>query len=90
MPQVSDNTRSERATPDHETKPSGDEILKYIRDAEDAEHRSKLIATIITITSIVIAAAVAGLLAHDNVIVTVLIFIFVCLLSVRLILKFIF
>ena len=87
MSQVSDNARTDLVTHDDETKPSSNEIIEYIRELEEAEWRAKLISTIIITTSALIAAAVAGLLAHDNVVVTVLIFASACLLSVRFMLK---
>lgn len=87
MSQISDDDRDELTTLVREPKPSSGDIIKYIQDAEDAEWRARLTSTIIITASVVIAAAVVGLLSHENVVVTALIFLTACLLSVRLLLR---
>ncbi len=61
-----------------------EEIRRLVDKADKEQLRAKSRATAIISASVVAAALAAGLLAHENAIVSALVFFGVCLLSVRL------
>lgn len=67
---------------------SSQEIIERVLEADRAEERAKFRATVILSSSVALAAVVAGMLAHENALVTALIFVGVCLGSVRIMLKY--
>lgn len=67
---------------------SSQELIELVREADRAEERAKLRATVILSSSVVVAAVAAGMLAHENALVSALVFVGVCLASVRFMLKY--
>ena len=88
MPDIQNFGRPTLETPAGAGRPSPEEIIKRVTEANEAEDRARAKATAIILASVLVAAVAAGMLAHESALVSGFVFVIVCLLSVRMLVRY--